>query len=116
MERETLNMIIHYRLRETFELLKRAMDGEPYLPMLGAGIVITGGGSLMRGIAPLAQDVFNVPTVVAHAKATSGLIAASETPQFSTAIGLLRYGQAAYASRPQKSGILSRISQIFGKR
>ncbi|MEI6560734.1 MAG: cell division protein FtsA [Verrucomicrobiota bacterium] len=116
VERETLNTIIHYRLREVFELLKRSLDGEPYLPMLGAGIVITGGCSLMRGIGPLAQDVFGVPATVARSKATSGLIAAGENPQFSTAIGLLRYGQAAYANRPQKEGIKEFFGKIFGRR
>jgi len=116
VERETLNTIIHFRLREIFELLKRAMDSEPYLPRLGAGIVITGGCSHMRGIGPLAQDIFNVPVSVAHSKATAGLISAGENPQFSTAIGLLCYGRAAYANRPQKSGLLSRIGRMFGKR
>jgi len=116
VERETLNTIIHFRLRETFELLKRAMDSEPYLPMLGAGIVITGGCSQMRGIGPLAQDVFGIPATVARSKATSGLIAAAENPQFSTAIGLLRYGQAAYANRPQKTGIKDFFGKLFGKR
>jgi len=116
VERETLNTIIHYRLREVFELLRRALDGEPYLPMLGAGIVITGGCSLLRGIGPLAQDVFGVPATVARSKATSGLIAAGENPQFSTAIGLLRYGQAAYANRPQKEGIREFFGKIFGRR
>ena len=116
VERETLNTIIHFRLREVFELIKRSMDGDPYLPMLGAGIVITGGCSQMRGIGPLAQDVFNVPVRVAHAKATSGLVSAAENPQLSTAIGLLRYGQAAYANRPQKAGIKEFFGKIFGKR
>ena len=116
VERETLNTIIHFRLRETFELLKRAMDSEPYLPMLGAGIVITGGCSQMRGIGPLAQDVFGVPAIVARSKATSGLIAAAENPQFSTAIGLLRYGQAAYANRPQKDGLFDKLKGLFVRR
>jgi len=116
IERETLNTIINCRLSETFELLKRGIEAEPCLPMLGAGIVITGGCSQMRGIGPLAQEIFNVPVRVAHAKATSGLIAAAENPQFSTAIGLLRYGQAAYANRPQKTGIKEFFGKIFGKR
>ena len=116
VERETLNTIIHYRLREVFELLKRALDGEPYLAMLGAGIVITGGCSHLRGIGPLAQDVFGIPATVARSKATSGLIAAGENPQFSTAIGLLRYGQAAYANRPQDDGILGKLKSLFGRR
>ncbi len=113
VERETLNMIIHYRLLEIFELIKRAMDAEPYLPMLGAGIVITGGCSQMRGIGPLAQEIFGVPVSVAHAKSTSGLVAAAENPTLSTAIGLLRYGQAAYASRPQKDGFFDRLRGLF---
>ncbi len=115
VERETLNTIIHYRIREVFELLKRAMDSEPYLPMLGAGIVITGGCSQMRGIGPLAQEIFGIPVTVAHAKSTSGLVAAAENPMLSTAIGLLRYGQAAYANRPQKDGFFDRLRGLFGR-
>ncbi|MDD5349290.1 MAG: cell division protein FtsA [Chthoniobacteraceae bacterium] len=116
VEREILNTLIHYRLRETFELLKRAMDGEPYLPMLGAGIVITGGCSQMRGIGPLAQEIFSIPVTVAHSRSTSGLVSAAENPQFSTAIGLLRYGQAAYANRPQKDGFFEKLRGFFGRR
>lgn len=116
IERETLNTIIHYRLRETFELLRRAMEGEPYLPMLGAGIVLTGGCSQMRGIGPLAQEIFNVPVTVAHSRSTSGLVSAAEKPEFSTAIGLLRYGQAAYANRPQDDGIFGKVRRFFGRR
>src|SRR5438552_4003301 len=44
IERETLNTIIHLRVREGFELLKRRLDEGPYLSYLGAGIFITGGG------------------------------------------------------------------------
>ena len=43
IERETLNSIIHFRLREAFELLKRQLETEPYLRYLGAGVVLTGG-------------------------------------------------------------------------
>ena len=35
IERETLNTIIHLRLREAFELLKRRLEEEPYLGYLG---------------------------------------------------------------------------------
>src|SRR5437773_1677651 len=40
IERETLNTIIHLRLRETLELLKRRLDDEPFINYLGAGIFI----------------------------------------------------------------------------
>src|SRR6201998_983531 len=44
IERETLNTIIHLRMREGVELLKRRLEDQPYLSYLGAGIFITGGG------------------------------------------------------------------------
>lgn len=116
IEREMLNTIIHVRIRETFELLKRTVDAEPYLPMLGAGVFITGGCSQLRGIGALAGDIFGLPIHVGHAQSTSGLTAASENPQLASAIGLLRYAQASLAHRPQRGGIMKLFGKFFGKR
>ncbi len=115
IEREMLNTIIYCRMREVFELLKDSLEREPFLQMLGSGIYLTGGCSQLRGIQELAQEVFNIPVHVVHAHSTAGLTAASENPQFATAIGLLRYAQAAHASRPQKKGLLQRVIKIFGR-
>jgi cell division protein FtsA len=115
IEREMLNTIMNLRVRETFELLRRAIDSEPYLHLLGAGVVITGGCSHLRGIGALAQEVFSLPVHVAHAQSMAGLKSASENPQLATAIGLLRYGQAAYAVRRTPS-MLERLKGIFSRR
>jgi cell division protein FtsA len=110
IERETLNTIIHLRLRETFELLKRTVEEEPFINYIGAGIFITGGCSLLSGIDHLAGEVFEMPAHVAHAQTTSGLTSAAENPQFSTAIGLLKYAQAVQIDRPRRG-----ITRIFGR-
>jgi cell division protein FtsA len=115
IEREMLNTIIHCRMREIFELLRDRLEEEPYMPMLGAGIYLTGGGSQLDGIKELAQEIFNMPVHVAHAHSTSGLTAASENPQYATAIGLLRYAQAAYANGKQKKGFFSKVLKLFGR-
>src|SRR5207237_2609759 len=94
IERETLNTIIHLRLRETFELLKRRLDEEPFINYLGAGIFITGGCSLLNGIDHLAEEIFEMPGHVAHAQTTSGVTSAVENPQCSTAVGLIKYDEA----------------------
>ncbi|HET9418320.1 MAG TPA: cell division protein FtsA [Chthoniobacterales bacterium] len=114
IERETLNTIIHLRLRETFELLKRLLEEEPYINYVGAGIFITGGCSLLDGIEHLASEVFEMPAHVAHAQTISGLTSAFENPQFSTAIGLLRYAQAVQADRPRR-GIRHVIGKLFSR-
>jgi cell division protein FtsA len=111
IERETLNTIINLRMRESFDLLKRKLDEETFVNFVGAGIFITGGCSLLNGIDHLAQEVFDMPAHVAHAQTMSGLTSAFENPQFSTAIGLIKYAQAVQADRPRRG--LGRIFSRF---
>jgi len=115
IERETLNMIIHMRMRELFEMLKRMLEEEDYLELLGAGIFLTGGTSLLRGINHLATEVFEaIPVHLTHAQTIAGVTAVSSNPQFSTAIGLIKYAQALQMGRPV--GLLSRLKKrIFGR-
>ncbi len=110
VERETLNTIIHLRLRECFELLKRQLEEESFINFTGAGIFITGGCSLLNGIDHLAEEIFEMPAHVAHAQTMSGLTSAFENPQFSTAIGLIKYAQAVQADRPRRG-----LGRLFGK-
>ena len=111
IERETLNTVIHLRLLETFELLKRKLEEESFINYIGAGIFITGGCSLVSGIDHLAQEIFEMPAHATHAQTMSGLTSAAENPQFSTAIGLLKYAQAVQADRPRRGlgGLLGRF-------
>src|SRR6187399_494037 len=73
IERETLNTIVHLRLREAFDLLKRRLEEEPYLGYLGAGTFITGGCSLLGGIDHLASEIFEIPANLTHAQAAWGV-------------------------------------------
>ncbi|MFL6530951.1 MAG: cell division protein FtsA [Chthoniobacterales bacterium] len=111
IERETLNTIIHLRLRETFELLKRKLEEEQFINYIGEGIFITGGCSHLKGIDHLAEEIFEVPARVAHAQTMSGLTSAFENPQFSAAIGLIKYAQAVQVDRRPTGG----FRRIFGK-
>ncbi|MGI9086707.1 MAG: cell division protein FtsA [Chthoniobacterales bacterium] len=111
IERETLNTIIHLRLRETFELLKRKLEEEPFINYIGEGIFITGGCSHLKGIDHLAEEIFELPARVCHAQTMSGLTSAFENPQFSAAIGLIKYAQAVQVDRRPRGG----IGRLFGK-
>jgi cell division protein FtsA len=111
VERETLNTIIHLRVRETLELLRRTLEEESFINFIGEGIFITGGCSLIRGIDNLAEEIFEIPARIAHAQTMSGLTSAFQNPQFSTAIGLIKYAQAVQAERPQRRG----FGRIFSR-
>ncbi len=111
IEREMLNTIIHCRVRESFELLKKQLEEEDHLPYLGAGLMLTGGCSLLKGINHLAEEVLGLPAHLTHAQTVSGLTSAFENPQFSTAIGLIKYAEAMQPERP--AGLLGKIRKKF---
>lgn len=116
IERETLNTIVHLRVRETFELLKKTLDRENYIDYVGAGIFLTGGGSQIKGIDILAQEIFDIPAQLAKIETMAGPTAAFENPQFAVALGLIRYAQDNQADHG--GGWLSKISRkvprLFG--
>jgi cell division protein FtsA len=113
VERELLNQIIHSRLSETIQILRRQIDAEQNLHYVGAGVFITGGGSQIRGLEDLASEVFGMPVTMAHALPMAGVTAAFENPQFSTALGLVKYGHLVQTDRPESRGILTRAFKKF---
>jgi cell division ATPase FtsA len=109
VEREMLNTIVHMRLRETFELIQRQLEPTGLLPYLGAGVLLTGGCSLIRGLDQVASEVFELPVHLTHAHSMSGPTSAFENPQLSTAIGLIKYAHTMQPDRPQ--GLFSRLAR-----
>jgi cell division protein FtsA len=101
LDREMLNTIIHCRVREIFELLKRDFEENNYLHFLGSGVLLTGGGSLIRGIDSLAEEIFGMPVHLTHPHTINGIHSPFENPQCSTAIGLIKYAQAMQGEKPR---------------
>jgi cell division protein FtsA len=87
--------IIEARMRETFELLRNEMAVAP--GMLPAGIILTGGGSQLAGVAELGRDVLQVPVRIAGPSGIGGLVDTLLTPSYSTSVGLLQWGAASLA-------------------
>ncbi len=114
IDRQSLNLIMHYRMRELFELLKRSFDASGYLGMIGAGIYITGGCARIRGLKQLAEEIFPVPVHVGQRQPVQGLLVGADDPHLSTAIGLIRYGQWTYANRPARRGFGNWLRGVLG--
>jgi cell division protein FtsA len=115
VEREMLNMIIHARLEELFILLRKRLTGEVPEHLLGAGIMLTGGCSLIRGVREVAESVFDLPVHLTRAHAVSGPTSAFENPQFSTCIGLTKYAQAVRSETPEE-GFFGRLIKTAGRK
>jgi cell division protein FtsA len=91
--RRVLAHIIHMRLQEVLELALGEISRAGYQQHLPAGVVLTGGGSLLPGIVELAREVFALPVRQgAPGQALSGLVDSVESPRMAVPAGLVLYG------------------------
>jgi cell division protein FtsA len=98
VERAFLNEVIYLRTREILEQVKaRCQD---HIGRLAAGVYLTGGTSLLKGIDAVAEDVFERKVTRAGSAPVSGVTATFENPQFSAPIGLIRYAQILDQEKP----------------
>lgn len=108
VKRQLLNDIIRQRLEETMRLLLNRLP-EGAMESVGTGVFLAGGTSLMRGFGELAQDVFQRDIYRPEPPELSGVQASFKDPQFTTALGLIRYAQIVETDRAPKGGFLRRL-------
>ncbi|MBL69019.1 MAG: cell division protein FtsA [Verrucomicrobiales bacterium] len=106
-----LQLIMHARLEEIFQIIRRDLNDAGLLSELRGGVYLTGGGSRTTAIADLAADVFGAPAKVARDLADSGMQEILGRPEFHAAIGLVKCG-ARQAGTRKSRGLFGRI---FGK-
>ena len=89
-----LCQIIQARMEELFHFAALEVKRSGYANQLGAGIVITGGTTLLNGAAKLASEIFGMPVKIGIPThiSYSGLAPEVESPVYSTAVGLALYG------------------------
>jgi cell division protein FtsA len=114
VDRSALDTIIHLRVREIFEIIRRDIDssGEGMMDLI-RGVMITGGCSRLRGLASIAEDVFEIPVELTRARNVSGATQIFEDPRFSTAIGLTKYARIITRNMRRET-VLDRIARRFG--
>jgi len=86
-----LTQIISLRMRELFSLVDNEIRSAGFKNKIKAGIVLTGGGSLLKGCTELAEEVFGLPTRIGIPQELGmGLSDEIESPEFATVAGLIR--------------------------
>lgn len=90
--RRLLSEIIEPRMHETFMLIQNELAKSGYQDLVSAGIVITGGATLLEGIVEMAENIFEMPVKRGIPMGVGGLRDVVQSPRFATGVGLLRYG------------------------
>ncbi len=86
-----LTQIIHVRMKELFTIIDNELRQTNFKNKIKAGVVLTGGGSLLRGIVDLAEEVFGLPTRIGvPLELGNGLSNEIESPEFATVAGLIK--------------------------
>ena len=93
VSREILNSIVRPRMEEVLALAYREVKKTDYWDLLAAGLVLTGGGSLLDGTIGLAEHLFNLPAKHGVPSGTVGFDEDLHTPEAATLVGLVTYAQ-----------------------
>ncbi|MBZ0270021.1 cell division protein FtsA [bacterium] len=93
VSREILNSIVRPRMEEILALSYREVKKTDYWDLLAAGLVLTGGGSLLEGTLGLAEHLFNLPAKHGIPMGTVGFEEDLESPEAATLVGLVTYAQ-----------------------
>ncbi len=106
MARRILAEILQPRAEEVFNLVWDEIRRAGYEKSLNSGVVLTGGGALLDGMAEVAEQIFDLPIRRGCPMDLGGLVDHINSPVFATAAGLLRYGQRTLANDAVRAGAI----------
>ena len=89
--REELAFVVGPRIKELLVLARETIRNSGFEHLVRTGIVITGGGALMPGIAKLAEQVFGMSAKIGAPEEVHGLAEDGNATLYATGVGLLRY-------------------------
>ncbi len=103
LSRQTLSRVIQARVEEIFALVAKGIRQAGLEDAATAGVVVTGGASLMEGVPELAESIFDLPVRRGVPKWVGGFYDQVESPVYATAVGLVLAG--ARRDRPAGTGV-----------
>jgi len=128
LSRQTLSRIIQARVEEIFTLAARGIGQSGLEDAATAGVVVTGGATIMEGVPELAESIFDLPVRRGIPKWVGGLYEQVESPTYATAVGLVlagarrerqpaggRGGQALGEEWPVVDRVVRRVREWLGE-
>ncbi len=109
-----LSEIIEPRAIELVELVLAELARSGFDKQLGAGVVMTGGGAKLSGLAALAERTLALPVRVGRCAGLENMGDALPDPAFATLVGLAAYGNRLRLLRDSRhQGLTSKLWEFF---
>lgn len=106
--------IIEPRAQELLALIHNELKREGLVAQIPAGLVFTGGGARLGGLAELAEHVFHLPVRIAEPRGLSEMPEAVAHPEYATVAGLVLYDARARRTAQQRPGnFVSKLKALF---
>lgn len=116
MPKKLLAEVLQPHAEDVFHHLWDEIRRSGYERSLNAGVVLTGGGSKLEGMAEIAEQIFDLPIRRGFPDGVGGLADHVQDPSFATAVGLAMYVNREGAEAPQLGlGIFSGWRDRFGR-
>jgi cell division protein FtsA len=100
-----LSRYVEARMIELIQLIGREIARADVSDQLTYGLVLTGGGAMLRNLVPLAQEKFNMPVRIGRPKNFSGAVDIASTADFTAAIGLTQWTSVTSDLVMQETGL-----------
>lgn len=110
LSRQVLSEIVQPRVEEIFTLVARDVARAGFQDAATAGVVVTGGTSIMEGVPELAEGVFDQPVRRGVPRGVGGLAEVIRSPIYATAVGLTLHG-----ARRHGPGAAATDGTLFGR-
>ncbi|MBF0624506.1 MAG: cell division protein FtsA [Magnetococcales bacterium] len=123
LARHILAEIIEPRVEELFTLVSREIARSGFEEQIAAGVVLTGGTSILEGMVELAEEVFNKPVRRGVPQGMGGLTDVVGSPVYATAVGLVQFAtrhnrDRPFRTAPEETGgtkkVMQRMREWFG--
>jgi cell division protein FtsA len=92
VSRQILGRIVEPRMDEILNMALKEIVRSGYEDLLAAGVVLTGGASLLPGIIEMAEQIYDMPARRGCPTMVGGLSDAANSPAFAVSVGLIVYG------------------------
>ena len=123
LPRKVLAEIIEPRMAEVCHLVGEQIRKAGCEDRLPAGLVFTGGGSQLKGLAELASSVLGLAARIGSPSGVTGLVDAVSSPSCATAVGLVIFWSEHESRQPESNGsgnvfvsnLIRRIRDLFAR-